>query len=369
MNDLLFSKIMAYYEKKKTDDEPVCPDCGKPASDCVCEDEGKKKKSDKEVKESLELVNDALNIMLEASENASEAKEEHKIPSVAEASKSYKKALKDNDFTKAIQSVNEMEAAVKKFDKDTSSLKDVGEIKKALNQIIVTNDIMTVSVGAGILGNKNITDEKRIEMISKLIQALKDSTDKIRRESKSDDIKQLKVALKADLGIVYKVLVVIKGNVNIISKLKDAADKKDKVEKSKVVKESVDKVYNKFKAALYESCANGEITLEEREELLNNLKDKKYLSEASEYEIYNESLDKKDKFNAIKHALYERCANGELTVEQRETLICKAKEMIFESSTEEPTKVNKNNDPDKLMKDVEKSTGKEMDKAVENLKS
>ena len=43
--------------------------------------------------------------------------------------------------------------------------------------------------------------------------------------------------------------------------------------------------------------------------------------------------------------------------------------MIFESSTEEPTKVNKNNDPDKLMKDVEKSTGKEMDKAVENLKS
>ena len=137
--------------------------------------------------------------------------------------------------------------------------------------------------------------------------------------------------------------------------------------KEKEVKESEEFLANK--KSIYEACANGEITLEEREELLVNLRDKKYLSEASDYEINDNSINNKERFEAIKLALYERCSNGELTVEQRESLINKAKEMILESSTNEPTKINKDHDPDKLVKDVEKATGDSMDKAVKDIKA
>lgn len=131
--------------------------------------------------------------------------------------------------------------------------------------------------------------------------------------------------------------------------------KKDFNKAEKEVKESTE--FDTEKKAIYEACSKGEITLEEREELLQNLKDRQYLSEAytdDEVLLEEEGLSNKEKFEKVRSVLYERCSKGELTVEQRESLIMKAKDMIFaEASSDKPVNV------DKVMGEVSKETEKE----------
>ena len=100
---------------------------------------------------------------------------------------------------------------------------------------------------------------------------------------------------------------------------------KTKRQSDKVAKESAD--FDAEKLAIYEACHNGEITVEEREELLHELENKKYINESTEVE--EGTITDYEKFGKVAEVLYERCANGEISIEERENLLLKAKEMIL----------------------------------------
>lgn len=163
-----------------------------------------------------------------------------------------------------------------------------------------------------------------------------------------DDFNIYKNTVESRIDSMEKV---IKNTIKKIESLK-----KEQAKAEKEVKESTE--FNTEKIAIYEACSKGEITVEEREELLQNLKDRLYLSEAytdDEVLLEEEGLSKKEKFEKVRSVLYERCSKGELTVEQRESLIIKAKEMIF---TEEAS-TDKGVDVDKVSEEVMKDFGKE----------
>ena len=92
---------------------------------------------------------------------------------------------------------------------------------------------------------------------------------------------------------------------------------------------------DKLISEVYRRYTNGEITLEQREELIGRVNDK-YIKENTfdiTISINNNLLDKLDIF---KEQVYEKYANGEITLEQREELIKKFKdEYIIEKATRE----------------------------------
>ena len=103
---------------------------------------------------------------------------------------------------------------------------------------------------------------------------------------------------------------------------------KEASKKEKSVKESAEFVANR--KAIYEACANGEITLDEREELLHDL-NREYMVKESEEPTTN-CANSKERFEAVRKAIYEKCSNGEITLDEREILLEKAKELLLEKS-------------------------------------
>ena len=94
--------------------------------------------------------------------------------------------------------------------------------------------------------------------------------------------------------------------------------------------------FEEKKAMLYEACSNGEITIQEREELLSELKEELFYTEETidaTISEENENLTKQEKFDKIKKELYRKCSDNEISVEEREDLINKAKEKIFSEAT------------------------------------
>lgn len=82
--------------------------------------------------------------------------------------------------------------------------------------------------------------------------------------------------------------------------------------------------------ALYESCANGEITVEEREESISKLKSDSYAYETdNEYKTESTNLTPHEIYDNIVSKLYERCSNNEISVSERELYIEKAKELYL----------------------------------------
>ena len=149
-----------------------------------------------------------------------------------------------------------------------------------------------------------------------------------------------------------------------IKSMRKTIDRKEK-DKAKEVKESAiaansAKSNDEFKyiqLSIYEACQAGEITLEEREELLRDL-NAKYTLENTMFETSLEDVSgKRDMFSKVKKALYEKCNDGIITVEEREELINKAYSKIFLES-EEPELANngkKDKDEQAFQKDLEKA--------------
>ena len=116
----------------------------------------------------------------------------------------------------------------------------------------------------------------------------------------------------------------------------------EKEQKKKVnIKESAE--YKEKKLSIYESCQKGEITIEEREELLADMDREILLKECEE--MQEVSLSNREKYKAVVSALYEKCNEGELSVEERENLIAKAQKQFLETG-DQPIQNNggKNND-------------------------
>ena len=134
--------------------------------------------------------------------------------------------------------------------------------------------------------------------------------------------------------------------------------------------DSVDNIsLEKVKEKLYNECANGTITIYEREEKLQDIKDTKYLAGIISRDIY-ESKTKKDFYNGLVKVLYEKCAAGELSFDERERLVMKAKrELITESEEKIPaandTTMGKEPDEKKTKQNQEKATN-DFEKNLDN---
>lgn len=110
------------------------------------------------------------------------------------------------------------------------------------------------------------------------------------------------------------------------------AEKQYKVsqKKEKTVKESAE--FTAKKLDIYKACNAGDITIEEREELLEDLRAHQVVQEATNVDSEEESLTAKEKYEKVRAVLYERCNVGLISVDQREELLLEAYDQIFETT-------------------------------------
>lgn len=137
--------------------------------------------------------------------------------------------------------------------------------------------------------------------------------------------------------------------------------KADDEKKEKLTKESAQ--YRMDKLDIYKACRRGDITIEEREELLEDLNNKMIASETVIESTTGSGLSKEKKFERVKAVLYEKCNNNEITVEKREELIAKARDMIFE--TVDPNSQSQQTDQES--KQMENENKKMMNNENKNL--
>lgn len=131
-------------------------------------------------------------------------------------------------------------------------------------------------------------------------------------------------------------------------------------------------MYDNKKSELNRCYSEGTITLYERESSLQDLKDSAYLVSILPKEVL-ESTTNKELLNGITRVLYEKCALGELGLEERERLISKAKhELMYEADNNakipasNPMTMDK--EPDKNKTEAEqKKAEKNFDKAIDKI--
>lgn len=79
----------------------------------------------------------------------------------------------------------------------------------------------------------------------------------------------------------------------------------------------------------YRLYGAGKITLEEREEMIEDLKDKDFMEHQVDFSEIDPSLSPSEKFDEVKRICYERCQDGVISEDERETIIKEAKKEIF----------------------------------------
>ena len=122
------------------------------------------------------------------------------------------------------------------------------------------------------------------------------------------------------------------------------------------------------KRALYEACNRGEITVQEREELLKSFRDKYFITENTDIAMTESGISRKEKYDKVRTVLYERCNAGEITVTEREALLDKAYNMIFAEQADNQTTNNNDIDDKKInqqMKNTIKDNGKDFEKNID----
>ena len=80
---------------------------------------------------------------------------------------------------------------------------------------------------------------------------------------------------------------------------------------------------------LYESYKDGEITLEERERLIQEAKDSEYIRGVMGNFKVDINASPKERFESVKAYLYTECANGTITVDEREALLTAYREDCY----------------------------------------
>lgn len=140
--------------------------------------------------------------------------------------------------------------------------------------------------------------------------------------------------------------------------------KADDEKKEKLTKESAQ--YRMDKLDIYKACRRGDITIEEREELLEDLNNKMIASETVIESTTGSGLSKEKKFERVKAVLYEKCNNNEITVEKREELIAKARDMIFETVDPNAQNQQQANQESKQMENQNNKAVENENKNLEN---
>lgn len=110
-----------------------------------------------------------------------------------------------------------------------------------------------------------------------------------------------------------------------ITKISDAEE--EGYSKLKVSKESVDVDM----LSIYEACQNGLISEDVKESLIASLKRERATRSIMEESSCTEPMDAtlREKFQEVKRLVYEKCANGEIPVDAREDILNRAYNKIF----------------------------------------
>jgi hypothetical protein len=225
---------------------------------------------------------------------------------IKDLSKEYKKSLKDSDYTGAKNAIEGIKKQLKELVSvaksiDPSDKNTLVAAIKSLNVIIKTTVVMTPNSGS-------------ITNTISILRNEKEKNDNIDADSdKSEILKQ----------IVSSTQVIIKVCDSIEKEIRET-EAEEKKSSKEVVEEAA---YREKILAVYRSHKNGEITLEEREDIIEALENERFIQESSINE--EESISNKERFDNVVKALYERCHNGEFDIDQREMLIEKAREMIY----------------------------------------
>lgn len=119
-------------------------------------------------------------------------------------------------------------------------------------------------------------------------------------------------------------------NVNkldhVLGELEKEMDKRSKEPPNKMIKESV---ALDFKKALYEACNHGLITMEQREELLETSRTNMYIEAANTTTRGFDTMSNEDQFKQVRRVLYERCKSGEISIDERDEMLLNARRKYF----------------------------------------
>ena len=112
-------------------------------------------------------------------------------------------------------------------------------------------------------------------------------------------------------------------------KIKDLANTKGKNVKKTAEEVTKESAAIDFKRALYDACNNGLITLEQREELLESSMTNMYIESVNSVTYGFDTMSNDDQFKQIRRVLYERCNNGEISLDERDEMLLNARRKYF----------------------------------------
>lgn len=243
---------------------------------------------------------------------------------IKELGKQYKKDLKAKDFKAARKDIKEMRKAVDKFNK---AFRNIPE--PSLTEAIVTTAFTTLARACVMAGTFAILDlalaavfgmdpsSVKSDFASGSVASVVSSAIGIYKSdstgtNKYNDLYNMWVEY---IDVINKNIDKCEDNINKVeAKYKEA--QKDEKETTESV------AYENARLAIYEACANNEITLDEREDLLADLHDTFILNECVSD---TEDLTVKETFDEVKTRLYKECAEGKIDIDERERLLSLAR--------------------------------------------
>ena len=314
------------------------------------------------------------------------------ISEIRTYSKMYKNAIKTNNFNdarKAIsklrENINDAIKTIKSIESDSTGSVILGMIARSGIMMIktfipsfgigLTTGAPTVAIVKTGLTTGKLKAITIIQSVGKIATAItvsitmmKESIDQMveivnnikkKDEITADAFNSYKNGLIIEFKRFGKAVDNMEKNVNAIEKKYKELEIESK-KKEKAVKESED--FINARKSIYESCNRGEISLDEREDLLQDLNRKMMVQESEDISIENGSTNKQ-KFDSVCRSIYERCSNGEITLNEREILIDKARAMFLENTdatdvSKEADKIAEDNKSDDVEKEMEKATKK-----------
>ena len=311
--------------------------------------------------------------------------------------KQYRTAMKDNDFDKARRYADNMitvgnnilkELRAIQGDAFSSLIGNIIELIRSYGVIILVGAACGFSVGGAIGAAGLVAKSKLITKVAApiigtgvagIVVAVKEYDKKLndlarevhetkRSESNSEAVDRLNkyknTLIHTTEDLVKKAKV-----------LKDAVDEKEKKYKEKldsekkVIKESTNDLFNNLKKSLYEDCQNGVISIEERESMIEDIRDILYTKQIiaqESFEIENNAT-KEEVFYTIKKAMYERCAAGEFSEDAREELIRRAYDQIFPVKEDAPVPAPNNSSNNYNVNGMNKDLEKTLNDAKKNI--
>ena len=312
--------------------------------------------------------------------------------------KQYRAALKDNDFNKARKLADLI------IDDGNKIVKEIQDIEGDALSTVIGNAIETVRSYAGIIiiGLASgfsaggvvtaigvVTKAKLVSHIAAPLVAGDVAVFVSAIEKRKKEVEDLGRVIHAELAsknsdksidslnkyrnrLIHSAEKIV-SNAEILKKAVDEKEKaynEKRAEEKEIakedIKESANDLMNRVKRAVYEDCQRGLITIEERENKIDELRNIIYSKQiiAEESSDIDNHATKEEAFATIKKAIYERCAAGEFSEDVREELIHKTYDRIFiakedfNNTSNNVNTSNMNKELEKAAKDAQKNIEK-----------